>query len=172
MPSLDKVRASYHRQMELLVEIKVELDRAMKDFTDGHTAGLFALRSGTGKFGSGGSTANVSDTTSQAGYEFHRLQSACSFASGLILGSEAKLRMSERSLERAGDAILNAWLDTDPDLGSECRAIRQAEVEITKAEVEVTQMTLTANHTDVIIPAAVSDDDALGRQPAFEGGRP
>jgi len=163
MPSLDKVRASYHRQMELLVEIKIELDQAMKDFTLGHDAGIAALKSGTGKLG-GTRTARGSEGTVMGGYEFHRLQSACSFASGLILGSESKLRQAETSLERAGDSILNAWLDTDPDLGPERRAVRQA-------EAEVTQMTLTANHTDVIIPAAVAGDDALGKQPAFEGGR-
>jgi len=149
MPSLDKVQASYHRQMELLVGIKVELDQAMRDFTLGHDAGLSSLRSSTGKLGTRGTG---SDHTAQATYEFHRMQGACSFAAGLILGSEAKLRMSERSLERAGDAILNAWLDTDPEIGPERRAVRQAAVD--------GQMTLTANNTDGIIDQAVTSDDA------------
>jgi hypothetical protein len=149
MPSLDKVRQSYHRQMELLVGIKVELDEAMKDFTLGHDAGLSALRSSTGKLGTRGTG---SDTTAQATYEFHRMQGACSFAAGLILGSEGKLRQSERSLERAGSAILNAWLDTDPEIGPERRAVRQAAVD--------GQLTLE-NHTDgSIIQPAVSSDDA------------
>lgn len=149
MPSLDKVRQSYHRQMELLVGIKMELDEAMKDFTLGHDAGLSSLRSSTGKLGTRGTG---SDTTAQAAYEFHRMQGACSFAAGLILGSESKLRQSERSLERAGGAILNAWLDTDPEIGPERRAIRQAAID--------GQMTLTANDTPAIIEPAVTSDDA------------
>jgi len=152
MPSLDKVRESYHRQMQLLVEVKVELDQAMRDFTQGHDAGLAALRSGTGKLGS--RPGGRSDPTTQAGYEFRRMQGACSFAAGLILESEANLRKSERALERAGDAILNAWLDTDPEVGPERRAIRQAAAE------QAQQMTLTENHTPVIIATAVASDDA------------
>lgn len=149
MPSLDRVRASYHRQMELLVGIKLELDEAMKDFMLGHDAGLAALKSGTGKLGS--RSSGRSDPTTQAGYDYHRLQGACAFAAGKLLGAERDLIHAERSLERASTAILEAWLDTDPDLGPERRAMRAAALQ---------QQLLTENDTGVTIPPAGVQDGA------------
>jgi hypothetical protein len=125
-PSVDRVRQSHRRQLELLDRIRKELEEAMKDFVLAHDAGLSALRSGSGKLGS--RHTGGSDTTSQAGYEFHRLQGACAFASGRILRAERDLRSAERNLERGGQAILDAWLDTDPEIGPERRARRRAAV--------------------------------------------
>lgn len=126
MPSLAKVQSSYQRQIDLLNGMRIELDQAMADFTLGHDAGLTAMRSGMGKFGRGSSSTDVSRTTESATYEFHRLQGACGYAAGLILGAETDLRKGTTRLERAGSAILNAWLDTDPEIGRERRAKRRA----------------------------------------------
>jgi hypothetical protein len=149
--SLEKIRQSYYRQMELLVGVKIELDSAMKEITLAHNAGLSALKSGTGKLGQRGTG---SDTTAQGGYEFHRMQGASQYAAGQIYEAEGWLREAERALERAGDAIHNGWMDTDPDLGPERRAIRQAQAE------ESRQMTLTENPTPVILHAAATGDGA------------
>lgn len=156
MPSVDRVRASYHRQIELLDGIRKELDEALKDFEQGHDAGLAALRSSTGKLGSRGSGG--ADTTSQASYEFKRLQGASSFAAGLILGAEKDLRSAERRLERAGSVILNAWLDTDPDIGPGRREARLAMAEA--AAAVNAERTLTPNDTPGIIRAVATEDGA------------
>ncbi len=146
MPSLDRVRASYARQLELLIGIRLELDEAMKDYTLGHDAGLSALKSGTGKFGS--RSSGYKDQAPEAGYEFHRLQGACAFAAGLIVESERDLKRSTQKLERAGSAILNAWLDTDPEIGRERRAIRAA----------ATQESLTLDPPAATIPGVATHD--------------
>jgi len=152
MPSLERVRGSYYRQMELLVGIKLELDEAMRDFTLGHDAGLSALRSGTGKLGT---RSSGSDTTAQADYEFHRLQGACAFAAGLVLDSERDLKRATQRLERAGSAILNAWLDTDPEIGQERRERRRAVL----ADAPE-QGSLTMNPTPVILQTSRTHDGA------------
>jgi hypothetical protein len=141
MPSLEAVRASRGRQIELLVGIKMELDRALEDFAQAHDAGVQAYKSGMGKFGS--RSTNFRDQAPEAGYEFHRLQGACSFAAGLIRQAERDLAQADRRLERASTAILNAWLDTDPEVGRERRAIRAAATQ-----------SLTPNPKDGILPAS------------------
>lgn len=141
MPSLEAVRASRGRQIELLVGIKMELDRALEDFAQAHDAGVQAYKSGMGKFGS--RSTNFRDQAPEAGYEFHRLQGACSFAAGLIRQAERDLAQADRRLERASAAILNAWLDTDPEVGRERRAIRAAATQ-----------SLTPNPQDGILPAS------------------
>jgi hypothetical protein len=107
-----------------MVGILAELDMLIRDMNEASGAGLASLRSGSGKLGS--RPGGRSDPTTQAGYEFHRVQGALTFASKIVVRAEHDLEKVERSLERASSAILNAHLDTDPDLGPERREKRAA----------------------------------------------
>lgn len=145
MPSLPRVQASYRRQLELLEGMRAELVAAMQDYELAHDAGLQALASGMGKFGS--RSSNYKQQAPEAGYEFHRLQGACAFAAGLIIEAERDVKRGTQRLERAGSAMLNAWLDCDPEIGRERRAIRAAAVQ-----------PLTPNHTPGILPGVATHD--------------
>lgn len=125
-PTIDRVRASYYRQIELLEGFRAELDEAMRDFTQGHDAGLMSYRSGMGKFGRGSSGTDITRTTEAATYEFKRLRGACTYAGQLILETELDMKRATQRLERASSAILNAWLDTDPEIGRQRRDMRRA----------------------------------------------
>lgn len=124
MPSLERVAKSRQRQVELMVGILAELDMLIRDMNEASGSGLSSLRSGTGKLGS--RPGGRSDPTTQAGYEFHRVQGAITFASRMIMRAESDLEKVDRSLQRASTSILNAHLDTDADIGPERRERRAA----------------------------------------------
>jgi hypothetical protein len=134
--------------MALLPGYKAELDLAMRDYNQAFDAGLTALRSGTGKLGT---RSNGSDTTAQGGYEFHRLQGASRFAAKLIMDAELDLMRAIQRLERAGSAIHNGWLDTDPDIGMERRERRSA-------ATQGTQESLTLDTPPATLRRAGADD--------------
>jgi hypothetical protein len=107
-----------------MVGILQKLDLLIRDMNDASGAGLSSLRSGTGKLGA--RPGGRSDPTTQAGYEYHRVQGAIMFTSKLIVRAEHDLERIERSLDRASFSLLNAHLDTDTDIGPERRERRTA----------------------------------------------